>query len=80
MSLPWLYGGAWFTSAAAGTITTMFTPTKGTATYYVEEPAICYGTYLPASTAQVRRTTTSYNAPLETAGATGLGGYNSPGV
>ena len=80
MATPWLYGGAWFTSAAAGTITTVFTPTKGTATYYVEEPAICFGTYLPASTAQVRRTTTSYNAPLVTAGAPGLGGYNSPGV
>ena len=51
MATPWLYGGAWFTSAAAGTITTVYTPTKGTATYYVEELAICFGTYLPASTA-----------------------------
>ena len=58
----------------------MFTPTKGTLTNYVEEPAICFGTYLPASTAHVRRTTTSYNAALVTAGATGLGSYNAPGV
>ena len=80
MATPWLYGGAWFTSTAAGLIGTVYTPTKGTATYYVEEPAICYGTYLPASTDQIQRTTTSYNAPLVAAGATGLEGYNTPGV
>jgi hypothetical protein len=80
MATPWLYGGAWYTSTAAGLINTVYTPTKGTVTYYVEEPAICFGTYLPASTAQVQRTTTSFNAALVTAGATGLGRYNASGV
>ena len=59
----------------------MYTPNSGTnQTYYVEEPAICFGTYLASSTPQVRRTTQSCNAPLVTAGATGLGTFNATGV
>jgi hypothetical protein len=77
---PWIYSGGWFKAADDGTITTLYTPTAAAPVYYVEETANCFGTYLPASTAQVRRTTTSYNAALVTAGATGLGSSNSPGV
>ena len=45
LSDPWLYGGSLFA-----------TGTKGAPPAYVDETYVCYGTYLPCSTAQVRRT------------------------
>ena len=53
---PWIYGGNLFHSKA-----------KGTPPDYVNETYTCYGTYLPCSTSQVRRTTTgSYPGNMTT--------------
>ena len=50
VKLPWTYGQR-FTSALI----------PGDTTAYCEEYENCFGTYLPASTAQVRRTTATVN-------------------
>jgi hypothetical protein len=50
---PWLYGQRFSDTLIPGNTTS-----------YCEESNCCYGTYLPASTAQVRRTTTKANGLL----------------
>jgi hypothetical protein len=70
---PWVYGQR-FTKDLI----------PGTASAYCEESQVCYGTYLPASTAQVRRTTTLCNGNLglstTTVVDTTLGSISSTGV
>ena len=70
---PWIYGQR-FTNALI----------PGTASAFCEESQVCYGTYLPSSTAQVRRTTTLCNGNLglgrTTVVDTTLGAYNNTGV
>ena len=41
---------------------------KGTDYGYVRERNVCYGTYLPASTAQVRRTRSDFNSWINQTG------------
>ena len=53
MDTPWLYGGAWSQLQANNSYKTFASGTL--LPTYVEETQVCYGTYLPASTAQVRR-------------------------
>jgi hypothetical protein len=79
MATPWVYGGSWFTIDTTNKITAFNTPTGATKIYYVEEPYACFGTYLPASTAQVRRTTNSANTAIAST-ATGLGSYTNTNV
>jgi hypothetical protein len=66
MDTPWVSGGGWKNSKGA------FKDGDGTNApnlpLYVEETAVCYGTYLPASTAQVRRTLCdAYNGKINAA-------------
>jgi hypothetical protein len=67
VNTPWIYGQR-FTDALI----------PGTNSTYCEEPYSCFGTYLPASTAQVRRTTTTSNGLLPD--TSNLGSANSPRV
>ena len=53
MDTPWLYGGGWNFSNFSTSSTLPYAPFCPT---YVEETKTCFGTYLPASTPQVRRT------------------------
>jgi hypothetical protein len=66
---PWLYGGR-FTDVLK----------QGTTSNYCEESDNCFGTYLPASTPQVRRTTQSSNARIAQLDSANLGISNSPKV
>ena len=66
---PWVYGQR-FTSNLV----------PGTNTAYCEETESCYGTYLPASTAQVRRTTTTSNAAIAALDQNNIGSANTPNV
>ena len=66
---PWLYGGR-FTDVLK----------QGTTSNYCEESYNCFGTYLPASTPQVRRTTQSSNARIAQLDSANLGISNSPKV
>ena len=54
VSTPWIYNGNLFHQGVVGTNGAI--PTINT---YTDETSVCYGTYLPCSTPQVRRTTTS---------------------
>ena len=66
---PWVYGHR-FTS----------TLNPGDLTDYCEETEACFGTYLPSSTAQVRRTTTYSNAKIANLDSSNLGTPNQPRV
>ena len=66
---PWIYGQRF---------TSLLKP--GETTDYCEETENCFGTYLPASTAQVRRTTTTSNAKIASLDSSNLGTQNSPKV
>ena len=66
---PWAYGQR-FTSNLV----------PGTKSAYCEETESCYGTYLPASTAQVRRTTTTSNASIAALDQNNIGSANTPNV
>lgn len=56
-ALPWIMAGNGFSDSAC-------TATAGTGYGYVRERHVCFGTYLPFSTAQVRRTRSKYNGAL----------------
>ena len=66
---PWLYGGR-FTNVLK----------QGTTSTYCEEYDNCFGTYLPASTPQVRRTTNFSNTSLSNKDSSNLGTANAPKV
>jgi len=66
---PWIYGQRF---------TSLLKP--GETTEYCEETDNCFGTYLPASTAQVRRTTTTSNSEIASLDSSNLGTQNSPRV
>ena len=69
MNNPWLYGGR-FTNVLM----------QGTTSTYCEEYDNCFGTYLPASTPQVRRTTNFSNTSLSNKDSSNLGTATSPKV
>ena len=66
---PWVYGQR-FTSNLV----------PGTTSAYCEETENCFGTYLLASTPQVRRTTTTSNAYIAALDANNIGSSNTPNV
>jgi hypothetical protein len=67
---PWKYGQRFTNLLLPGT----------QPSYYCEEADNCYGTYLPASTAQVRRTSQTSNARIAQLDSSNLGSQNSPKV
>ena len=69
VNTPWVYGQRF---------TSLLKP--GIKTEYCEETSACFGTYLPASTAQVRRTTTYSNAKIANLDSSNLGTANQPRV
>ena len=76
---PWLSGGngfqnGWCDATLGSTDAPYKTSNTSSDAAYVLEKFVCYGTYLPASTAQVRRTTQYTNSalPIPSTGATNV--------
>jgi len=69
---PWRFGGSWLSSNFTGFVKIADGSANTSPTYYCEETQVSFGTYLPASTAQVRRCFgDSYNNKILPSVATG---------